>query len=460
MRYLIFILCFLFLLPGTVCLSQTQPETWQGKINVGNARLTLVFHIEEKDSQYTGTFDSPDQGAEGLPIGKIIRNDSLLRMELENLNAVFTGKVVSDSLIAGTFTQSFFSFPLELRKKEYERKRPQTPEGPFPYASEEVSIAVPGQQVRLAGTLTLPRGEGRCPAVLLVTGSGPQNRDEEIFGHKPFLVLADYLTRHGFAVLRYDDRGVGQSTGDYAAATTRDFMNDAAAAYSYLASREETDPAKTGVLGHSEGGKIAFMLAAANPGVAFVISMAGSALRGDSVLMMQNREALSGQQAGPALTDAYCRTLRKILDAKIGSDIRSLRKDSLRYMQELFQEEAVNSNYVLKSGLMSLLFSEDPWFDFYIGYDPAEDIARVRCPVLALNGAKDVQVDADINLRLLGKILRESGNPHVRVIKYEDTNHLFQECTTGQVTEYNRIEQTLSPRVLSDIAEWLSALFE
>lgn len=456
MRHLVFgVLNIVFLLQCLACFSQRAVGTWQGKLNIGNNSLTLVFHIKQEEGYYKGTWDSPDQGANGLLIDKIEVNDSSVELQMREAQILFTGKIVSDSLMQGTFKQSFFSFPLELRKKAYTRNRPQTPVPPFPYSAEEVLLSIPERDMQLAGTLTLPQGKGNYPAVVLVTGSGPQNRNEEIFGHKPFEVIADYLTRQGYAVFRYDDRGVGQSTGDYASATMLDLVEDALSGWRYLKTRKEIDPRKIGILGHSEGGAIAFRAAAGNPEVAFVISLAGGALQGDSVLMMQNRQLLLDQNFGEAVTDNYCRGLRKVLDIKISTDKQTLKKDSLKLVQCLSDDKSIDLIPALKSNLFSVLFQDNPWLDFFLSYRPAEDIAKVRCPVLALNGKKDKQVDADANLNLIREVLEENGNRNCVVIKYENLNHLFQECITGQITEYNQIEQTVSPKVLNDIGNWL-----
>ena len=437
--------------------AQTNHETWQGALDLGQEkRLNLVFNLILTPQQCSGTLDSPDQGIKGLVIDSIYRDQDSLHLSIKKLHVRFDGKIIASDSISGTFTQNGISFPLTLRSKAYRLNRPQEPQPPFPYYSEEVLVDTPDSSVVLAGTLTLPKQSGdKFPAVILISGSGPQDRNEELFGHKPFLVLSDYLTRQGIAVLRYDDRGVGQSTGRFQGATTEDLMEDASCVLNYLRTRKEIDPNHLGIIGHSEGAIIAFMLAARHDDVQFVVSMAGSALRGDSLLLMQNRTLLETHGSSPDFTAQYLAALRQIFHIKTNYSDRDIHAhkeaiaDTLRMNRyPTFPKEATQN-------LLTVLFVKNPWLNFFLRYDPQEDLQKVRCQVLAINGNQDRQVDADVNLRLIKETLMHNGNPNCTTIQYDHLNHLFQECISGDPVEYNQIEQTISPQVLQDILEWI-----
>ncbi|MCD8071618.1 MAG: alpha/beta fold hydrolase, partial [Alistipes sp.] len=324
---------------------------------------------------------------------------------------------------------------------------------PYPYRSQEVNFENTQHGVVLAGTLTLPAEKGLYPAVILVTGSGPQNRDEEIFNHKPFLVLADHLTRHGIAVLRYDDCGVVQSTGTFAGATTEDFTCDALAAFEYLKQQEEINPAQIGILGYSEGGTIGFMAAAREPELGFVVSMAGSLLPGDSTLVLQNRNILVMQGMDEELADAYAMALRDIYKAKNHHEREYLSENSEEIVKRAAGYQALPP--VMQSSLAELLLESEPWLDFFLSYDPSSDIRSTRCPVFALNGEMDVQVAARANLENAARLLSESRNDKFVTKIYPGRNHMFQDCNTGAFEEYNRIEHTISPEVLDDVTRWI-----
>jgi pimeloyl-ACP methyl ester carboxylesterase len=341
------------------------------------------------------------------------------------------------------------------------RKRPQEPTKPYPYAEDAVTYENKKAGVRLAATLTVPRGPGPFPAALLITGSGLQDRDESVFGHKPFLVLADYLTRRGVAVLRADDRGAGQSTGDFATATSADLAEDAAAGVEFLRRREEVDPRRIGLIGHSEGGLIAPMLAARSDGIAFIVLLAGQGLPGDEVLVSQGELLLKAAGATAerlqrqrdlqarlfALVksepdkDALARKARAILDEEVGKLSEEKPKDAAGLKAAI-------------PGQMQMLTS--PWLRYFLTYDPRPALRRVRCPVLALGGTRDLQVDAGTNLPAIEKALRDGGNADVTVKELPGLNHLFQTCATGSLAEYARIEETIAPAVLDLMAAWVA----
>ncbi len=429
---------------------------WGGKLKVPNGELRIVLHVAKSDTGYTVTLDSPDQRGFGLRASSVAYREPELSVKWDRIKAAFTGKIEGDSL-KGIFVQGMLPLALNLVRGDFALRRPQEPKPPFPYRSEEISVYNSRDSVTLAGTLTLPEGRGPFPAVVLVTGSGPQNRDEELFDHKPFAVIADYLTRRGIAVLRYDDRGTGQSTGDFSRGTSADFTQDALAAFDYLLTRPEVSRKKIGILGHSEGGTVAFMCAAADARVAFVVSLAGCSQRGDSLLLTQNRAIFKAQGAPDSSANAYVDVLRDIVRLQERHPLESLQAHRDSLARVLFPAGPRGSlPRPMRQNAMTILTTpQDTWLRFFLQNDPKPYISETRCPILALNGTKDVQVDAAINLGLIERYSVESGNKRVTVKAYEGLNHLFQHAETGAPNEYARIEETISPEVLEEVTAWI-----
>ena len=427
--------------------------TWMGSLDTGAVKLRVVFHIVNTEDGLTATMDSPDQGAKGLPTSSVTRDGASLKIEAKGIGGVFEGKIAADlSSIDGKWTQMGNTMPLVLKRvkdqSELELKRPQNPVRPYPYREEEVTYDNKLQNVILAATLTIPQGTGPFPAVLLITGSGPQDRDESLMGHKPFLILSDYLTRHGIAVLRADDRGTGKSTGVFANATTADFATDTEAGVAYLKTRTEVNPHKIGLIGHSEGGVIAPMVAARNKDVAFIVMMAGTGVPGDQVLVAQGEaiELASGKSAEDAAKDA---AKEKELLALIETE-----KDQSVLAKELKEKLAGEVPDAQIGFQISQVTS--PWFRYFLTYDPATALRKVTCPVLAINGEKDKQVLPSQNLPAIRKALEEAGNKHFEVDELPGLNHLFQTAKTGAPAEYAEIEETMSPVALEKMASWIS----
>jgi dienelactone hydrolase len=342
-----------------------------------------------------------------------------------------------------------------------EQKRPQEPKPPFPYYIEDVKFENKKDGNTLAGTLTLPSENGEYPVVVLISGSGPQNRDEELMGHKPFLVIADYLTRNGIGVLRYDDRGTAQSTGDFNKATTLDLANDAESAVSYLLGRKEVDKTKIGLMGHSEGGIIAPIVAARNENVSFIVLLAGTGVRGDQLLLMQQR-AISKASGLPETMFLENEKMNISLYEHIinTSDTINLRAELTEIMENSFSNSTVLTAQMTteqKDGLVKVTVNQlvSPWMYYFIKYDPYPMLKKVKCSTLALNGTNDLQVPANENLTAIKKAFAESGNNNLTVIELEGLNHLFQESKTGLPTEYGEIEQTFSPKALEEILKWI-----
>jgi hypothetical protein len=419
---------------------------------LGVMKLRLVFHITNTEDGLTATMDSPDQNANGLPVTSVTRDGASLKMELKQIAGGFEGKIAQDlTTIEGTWTQRGSPLPLVLKRvkdaAELERRRPQNPVKPYPYRDEEVSYANPLASITLAATLTIPPGKGPFPAVLLIVGSGPHDRDEALMGHRPFLVLADYLTRHGIAVLRADKRGVGKSGGNFATGTTADFATDAEAGVAYLRKRPEVNPHKIGLIGHSEGGIIAPMVAARNPDIAFIVMLAGPGVPGDEILVAQSRLLAEAAGQSPAEAEKNANQEREVL-ALVKNE-----KDNAALESELRKRLAGKVPDAQLGAQIKALTS--PWYQFFLAYDPAGALRKVRCPVLALNGEKDLQVPPKLNLPAIRQALEEGGNKHFETAELPGLNHLFQTARTGAPSKYAEIEETMSPVALEKMAGWI-----
>lgn len=394
--------------------AQTPDGQWSGDLVLGQGKnLPLVLNIGTgRDGKPCCTLDSPMQGAEGIKTEVNVLTADSINITVPDIAATYAGRVTKD-VITGCFTQMGMPFKLDLKRGGVMMNRPQTPQPPLDYTTQEVSFENKTAGAVLSGTLTWPEGyDGKkpVPVVIMVSGSGLQNRDEEVFGHKPFLVLADRLARNGIASLRYDDRGTGKSTGDVSKATTSDFMKDAAAGLELLRSMDGKF-SRVGVIGHSEGGLIAFMLAA-DGRTDFIVSMAGTGVKGDTIIAGQSNDALrrTGRLANVTATD-----IRK--QAETGGNA---------------------------------------WLRYFVDYDPADVIASTTCPVMALNGTMDTQVRPRLNLDRIKSLLPHNAKNSIK--EYDGLNHLFQHCTTGFADEYGTIEETMSEDVMKDIAGWINSL--
>jgi pimeloyl-ACP methyl ester carboxylesterase len=457
---------FLFLLTGNLY-SQEIIGSWTGSLKIQETSLRLVFNVSMKDSVLISTFDSPDQGAFGLPTTRTTYSESDKKLEIiaSGLGIFYRGILENDSIV-GTFNQGGIPFPLTLRKtiKEVVHK-PQTPIEPLPYISEEVTISDNSQnKVSLSGTLTLPDSTGIFPAIILIAGSGPNDRDETIFGHKPFYLLSDYLTRNGFAVLRYDKRGVGKSTGDYSKATISDFVTDASNALEYLKSRKGIDSSKIGMLGHSEGGIIAPMVASKSSDVKFLVLLAAPGTKGIEIVLDQNENSLKHQGIEPETINRLQLTNREIFESLLvwsGSENdRTALRDRLSYLWEqlpILIKLKLEKEPYLRAQFNAMI---TPGYRSFLATDPKDYLSLVSCPVLAINGENDVQVPALKNLEAIKHHIQKGGNYKVETKSYPMLNHLFQESITGQPDEYAKIDQTISPQILSDITNWIKSKTE
>jgi pimeloyl-ACP methyl ester carboxylesterase len=456
------ILIAALLLTSMACTQQPAPAAsaiegaWMGALDVPpGIKLRVVFHVATSGDGLTATMDSLDQNASGIPVSKVTRNGSTIVFDMPNIGGRFEGQLDNNAAtIAGTWSQGGNSFPLTLTRVKdisvLQLSRPQEPKRPYPYRDEDVAYENPAAAgIKLAATLTLPNGKGPFPAAVLITGSGPQDRDEAIMGHKPFLVLADYLTRRGIAVLRADDRGIGKSGGNFATATSADFATDAEAGVAYLKTRREIDPHKIGLIGHSEGGIIAPMVAAHKRDVAFIVLLAGTGIPGDRIVVDQVRmmAAASGMTADK-VTELTARHREIVEIFKSEKDEAVFAQKVRERMTGKLSEVEINT---------AIARSKGPWHRYFIEYDPAPALRKVTCPVLALIGEKDTQVSATDNLPAIRAALQSGGTKDFEVAELPGLNHLFQSAKTGGPSEYGEIEETMSPRALDKIASWIAA---
>jgi len=444
--------------------SQNIIGNWEGKLEVQKMQLRITFHIHKTDEIYTATLDSPDQGAFDIPVDSIFYSDKHLKLIMNKLGAEYSGNYLPEKdEISGDFTQMGQSFPLNLKRigdNEVKKKKYQEPDKPYPYVSEDITFRNKKANITLAGTLTLPKKNGIFPAVILISGSGAQNRDEELLGHKPFLIISDYLTRKGIAVLRFDDRGTAKSEGNFKTATSKDFATDAEAAFNYLLSRTEIDNKNIGLIGHSEGGLIAPMLAAENKNIAFIVLLAGPGLTGEKILLMQSQLIGKANGATDKELKASNKLNKKIYTLQKNEKDTSLLKQKITSLlsDEFKKQEATSklSEEQIKALInRQIKILTSPWFNYFLSYDPVPTLEKVNCPVLALFGSKDLQVLPEADKKVIEKALKKGGNTDFKTLIIPDLNHLFQECKTGSPSEYAKIDQTFSPIALKEISDWI-----
>jgi len=453
----------MLLISASLVFGQDITGDWNGALKVQSMQLRLVFHITKNASVYSATMDSPDQGAKDIPMSKAQYENGILTIEMAAAQIEYTGKLDSTGMVVGIFKQSGQTFPMNLTRKAIEKvelKRPQEPVKPYPYYSEEVTFQNTKADITLAGTLTLPAKTGNYPVVVLITGSGPQNRDEELMGHKPFLVLSDYLTRHGIGVLRYDDRGINASKGDFGKATSFDFATDVESAVNYLRTRNDIDKKHIGLIGHSEGGIIAPMVAVQDKRISFIVLMAGTGISGGDILLLQ--QGLIGRASG--MKEEELKTTNELNTHiyKLMNEIQNTDTLKLKITDYLMaksnelpdlnipQGSTVNDyiDIVIKQTL-------SPWMLAFIRYNPAAMLEKVKCPVLAINGDKDMQVPSKVNIPAIENALKKGGNKLSTCQELPGLNHLFQECKTGLPKEYVEIEQTIAPIALETMTNWI-----
>lgn len=448
-------LVILFLISSFQLFAQTIQGSWKGEININGFSLPLVFKIDSTANGLSTKMDSPKQGAKDIPTNVTLFKNNELFIQIDALQFIYKGTRQSSDAIYGQVTQRGMTLPLNLQKMLKEDcviPKKQEPSKPYPYYSEEVTIE--NKEQTLSGTLTIPKKEGKFPCVVLISGSGPQNRDEELLGHKPFLIIADYLTRKGFAVLRYDDRGFGKSTGNFATATTEDFATDANACVNYLKSRK--DITSVGLIGHSEGGLIAPMVASNNNDVAFIVLLAGPGMKGIDLLRLQAKEI--GKVNGMSVAQL---SKSDSLNEKLYTLMVS-NKDSVTIINEINKAySSYNGKPATESEIASLYGQlSSPWFKYFLLTNPANYLDKVTCPVLAINGTLDLQVPAKENLSEIEKSLKLAGNKNYKIVSLKGLNHLFQKTKTGNPSEYATIEETFNQKALEEIGDWILEMYK
>ena len=443
--------------------AQNIEGTWQGNLEVQPGKTMLfIFKISEAEDELITRLDIPSQGLKELQPKSTTYNDGNLIIDASNLGFKFTGKRdIESGEIKGTFQEGLNTVPLTLIKEEVLNqvetpKRPQEPVKPYPYLVEEVTIYNPENNIRLAGTLTLP-GNSRQnpPVVILISGSGPQDRDETFMGHKPFLVLSDYLTRQGIAVLRYDERGVGKSTGNFENATTEDFSQDVLSVIKFLKNRTDIDSGKIGLIGHSEGAIIAPKVANNSEDLAFIIMLAGTGVSGKEVSLQQ---ALDYRNFPVENEKQYAAYVKEAIDiAASGKDSTSVKNELTRFYQNSEVLASILPTDIDKDEFIENLVKTrtNPWTRYFYNYNPAEEIREINIPALALYGSNDTQVPPKYHLQPVKEALMASNSKNYEVILMDGLNHLFQESKTGNISEYTQIEETINPKVIEKISNWI-----
>lgn len=433
---------------------------WLGTLKVGPIELRLAFDIsKDQDGKLGGKMISLDQNKAEVPITKAEFAERELQLEVAGGVIRYVGKLDDQGVLVGELEQNKQKFPVKLARidKLPESNRPQTPKKPYPYPSEDITFENALAKIKLAGTLTVPKGDGPFPAVVLVSGSGPQDRDETLFEHKPFLLIADHLAKRGIACLRYDDRGVAKSGGQFAEATSGDFATDAYAAVKFLIADKRIDSKKVGICGHSEGGMIAPIVAAAHPdNVGFIILLAGPGVSGETIMIEQAVDFSPAEDANTV------KALMVELAALVKSDQSTAEvKNQMRSVFDKHIALEKNEKKIAeakKNSQTSIDAYTAPWFRWFVKHDPAQTLSNVKCPVLALNGGKDVQVKPRQNLDAIELALTKAGHKNFECVEYKGLNHLFQNCKSGQIVEYGQIEETIEPKVLEKISAWILRL--
>lgn len=457
-------------------LAQNSIQNWSGLLNAGGQKIELVLHlIKNADNSYSSNWDVPIQKAKGIPSSKTNFTNDQLSIEVKMIGASYEGKLNgTGDKIEGTWGQAGMNFPLNLEPvKEGVAPilviKPQTPKPPFTYKIKEFTYEGATTKLTYGATLTYPNDQLKHPLIILVTGSGRQDRDETIFDHKPFAVIADYLTKKGFAVLRVDDRGAGQSTGDFSKSTTADFAMDVEEHIQYAKSLPMINATKIGLLGHSEGGLIAPMIAARNKSIAFVVLMAGPGIEITELMALQNEMVLKSAGVPTSAINAYIPLYKQLMKTIIKIEnkedaigkAKEITKTWFNKTDKSLVKLTTNMNEEADTEKFATAMAEtlsSNWWKFFAAYNPQPALNKVGCPVLAINGSADIQVPATESLKGIAAALTKGGNKQFTIKQFEGLNHLFQKCSKCTVPEYGELETTIEPEVLDAIGDWLLGL--
>ena len=450
-----------FLLSSTL-FSQDISGKWYGKISVMGSELHFSFDFIATNSIYSGTIDIPQQNAKGIPLSSVTFADKTLVFKFDQANFSYSGKLNDSNEFEGIFSQNGQNLPLNLSRNQTEikkAKRPQEPKPPFDYEVEEITFVNQKDKITLGGTLTSPKSDN-FPVVILISGSGQQDRNSEILGHKPFWVIADYLTKNGIGVLRIDDRGIGKSGGNPATSTTHDFATDIEAAVTFIKTKKGVNPKKIGLIGHSEGGMIAPIVASKDKNINFIVLLAAPGIPCDELLMEQTYLITKVSGATEDQIAETQKTNKLIYDLvksdknndELKSGLENVFKTQFMIDPSFANLSDTDKNQMISQQIESVSF---PWFRNFLRFKPEEYLKKVKCPVLVLNGENDLQVPPKSNMLGIKNALDKAGNKKVKFKEYPKLNHLFQESVTGSTEEYGSIEQTFSPTVLTDIKDWI-----
>ena len=436
---------------------------WVGTLDAGGTMLSIVFRFIDDNGEYKAYMDSPDQGATDIVIDDVILKEKNITLIISQIGGQYSGEITENGKIIGKWKQGEYEmdFNIERMNEVPEVNRPQEPKPPYNYSEKEIFFKNKKDKILLAGTITIPNGNGPFPAVVLVSGSGPQDRNEEVFGHKPFLIIADFLSSNGIAVLRYDDRGFGESEGDFSTGTTYDFAEDANAAFEYLQNDPAINKNEIGLIGHSEGGIIVPIVASRNQSVDFIILLAGTGMSLDEVLYKQSEDIMREDNYSEeriTMETKYQGRIYTII--KNENDIETKRKELVilynEYKKELPDDEKDGLTEDVIDRVVASITTN--WFITAINLDPKDYLEKVECPVLALNGEKDIQVYYKDNLENIEKALKKGGNKNYSIKQFPNLNHLFQNAETGAVSEYAMIEESFSEIVLNEMVNWIKKI--
>ena len=430
--------------------------TWQGAIEVTNMRMRLQMHVAHDDKgRLLASIDNLDQGIQGIPASKVTEKDGELSFEIPTFQAEYRGTLsASKNELAGDWTQNDSVEKLDFRRSDQplELRRPQNPTKPYPYAAEEVSFPAGDGKATLAGTLTMPQGAGPFAAVVMI-GEGPADRDATTAGHKPFLVLADLLTRKGLAVLRYDKRGTAQSTGSSERATMEDLTSDAGAALTYLKARKEVDAKRVGIIGLGEGGILAAQVAARNTDLDWLVLLATPATSGEQTLLRQS-ELIARTGGLPEEQIARSQQFDRMAYTAVREEKSASALEAR--LNALIEKSGLSASMPPAALQAQIRLMTTPWFRQYLDFNPVPVLEAIKCPVLALNGDRDLQVDADETVPLLRQAYEKSGNKDFTVLEIQGVNHLFQKAQSGSPALYGAIEETMAPEVQNAISGWVA----
>jgi pimeloyl-ACP methyl ester carboxylesterase len=454
---------FALLLYSFLSFSQDITGIWNGTAKLGEDKeISFLFNIKNIQNEYATELSIPVQRVSGLKPQNTTFENGILLIDGANLGIKYEGKFNTTSQqFEGKFTEGANTLPLNLQKGELKLElkdnRPQEPMKPYPYNEKEVVFENKHADVSLAGTLTLPASNKKFPAVILISGSGPQDRDETFANHKPFWIIADYLTRQGIAVLRFDDRGAGKSTGNFSNATTKDFSTDVVSAVAYLKSRSDIDANNIGLIGHSEGGIIAPLAANQTKDVSFMVLLASTGIPGSKISLLQS---ISMRPFPVPNEAAYEQAIRKAIQiAASDNELSKIKKELTDHYNKTIApilKPMVGNDDKVNEIIKGLIESRTtPWVRYFYNYNPATEIEKLKIPVLSLNGSKDIQVNAKINQNGIRQALIKGSNQDYKIKELENLNHFFQECETGKMDEYQKIEQTFSPIALNEISSWI-----